>query len=451
VLDPVSGDELMTGSVGDLFHWDSEGQVICDPATGEEILTIPFEVWDDAMGSYYNRYGMGTPLPLPGVSDDPVYEPVSIEYDGYVVEIDEMAGSFRVVDAASGDEIVAGTLELLYQGPPPRIVDPETGRVYVEVTWDQWYRAEDRGMSSIDVVGDYASHTELLTSVDGATWDSTVVSDTGDGTVTALASTGDGFVALVEAYEDFGGHSLVWTMKDGAWSSVARDGSDLWLSNIVWVDGGFVAAGDGDIGSSLWSSSDGTAWASEFSIPAQSDGSWVYLADLTADTAGNLAVLLQREVWAESLPLVIDKDGYTLTFGEGETALVVTTATGEIVLTLGWDTGGSDAVSWANAATHVTLDNGDVVTITDEEAYAAIEARWAESSRMGVSVFLRESGDWSEAIVEAEGALRGVSQAYLFNGKIIIAGTVYDGDLAAYASGDGITSGSFVVIVGTPR
>jgi len=455
LFDVDTGDEVLSGSMDDLFHrGGDEGQPVYDASTSEIIVTIPFDVWDSAFERYYYGSSQGSPLPLPIYSEGPSQEAVSIEYDGFVVLVDDMQGTYRVIEAESGDDITSGAIDYLYQGPPPRLVDPETGAVLLEVTWDEWYLAEEQSWRYVED-GDvgYTSRTELLTTADLETWESVIVPGSDGSNVLVLLPTEDGFVAMVDTYGDYGNRSSVWRMSDGVWSSADREFSDIWLNETIATADGFVAVGDGNGGSGLWTSSDGADWISEFAIVSQSDGSYAYLLDVAADEAGSVAVLSQRENWSDYQALVIEKDGYTLTFDDGETVLAVTDTAGELVLSLGWDVieaAGTDLATWEDGVTYIDLGNGDVVAITDEEAYAAIQGQWADQGWVGATVFLKERGTWSEATVEIEGGLSGANQVYLFDGKIVIAGNVYPDGVAAFDSELADGSNSFVVVVGAP-
>jgi hypothetical protein len=150
---------------------------------------------------------------------------------------------------------------------------------------------------------------------------------------------------------------------------------------------------------------------------------------------------------------VIDQDGYTLTFENGETVLsVADSGSGEIVLEIGWEAfeqeGGLETITWDDGVTYIELDNGDVVAISDEKAFEAMEARWSDQGERGISVFLNDGNRWSEAIVDVEGGLNGATQLYMVDGQIFIAGS-YWGGIESYRS-DIPADISFVVIVGTP-
>ena len=120
---------------------------------------------------------MGSPLPLPITPVESQAPPaITIEHDGLIIAIDEYANEFLVTDVETGEEIASGSLEYVYQSPPPRFVDQNTGEVLLSVTWDEWYRAEEesyryRGIEDYE----YTSRMELLTSTDGATWQATEI------------------------------------------------------------------------------------------------------------------------------------------------------------------------------------------------------------------------------------------------------------------------------------
>jgi hypothetical protein len=448
VLDTASGDELMSGRFEDLYHWGGEeAQPVYDPETGEVVVSIPRAVWDAAYSAYYD---FGTPLPLPVYSDGPGRDPITIEYGGFVVEVSEEQGSYRVLDADTGAESVSGTLDYLYQGPPPRLIDPDTGDVVLDVSWEEWWAAEEAANRYQDS-GDYTSTTKLLTSVDGETWSATDLPGNYGSNVSALVPTDDGFVALVDTYSESGDHSSVWTMENSGWSSVQGSSTGIWFNGVVRTSGGFVGVGDGPGGSTLWSSSDAVDWTSVFGLVAQDDGSYAYLSDVASDDSGTIAALVQRQRWFDYEPLVMQKDGYTLAFPDGETALIVTDATGQIVLELGWnafDNDGAEPVTWENGVTYIALDNGEVLAITDAEANRALQDWSARQGTVGVSVLLGESGTWSEAIVDVDGGLSFANQVYLVGGRIIVAGTDYGDEHMSYENEGGSAGNSVVIIVG---
>ena len=456
LMDTESGAVLMSGSTDELFRGGGEGQSIYDPETGELLTTIPWDVWERAYtGFYEGGYGTGSPLPIP-VQSEPSENPpvITIEYDGFVVTVDEWQGEFVVTDADSGDLVASGTLDYLYQGPPPRFVDPESGEVLLSVTWEEWYEAEEQSYMQMDSrYYEYTSRTVLLTSEDGESWQSEAVPARSGAHASYLAATDDGFVAMINTYSEFGDQRSVWTMTDGEWSQSETDQSDVWLYQVADDGNRLLGVGEGPGGPALWTSTDGVNWASEFAIVPQNDGSYVSLTAVAADEAGTVGALAYREKWSEYRPLVIEQDGYTLTFEDGETVLsVAESGSGEIVLEIGWEAfeqeGGLETITWDDGVTSIELDNGDVVAISDETAFAAMESRWSDQGERGISVFLNDGNRWSEAIVDVEGGLNGATQLYMVDGQIFIAGS-YWGEIESYRS-DIPADSSFVVIVGTP-
>jgi len=431
LIDTGSGDELMSGSLYDIIpDWGGETQTVYDPATGEAIVTIPGEVWQEA-------YTWSDPLPLPIYVDEAALRPVPIEYGGYVVEIDPEQSTYLVRDAATDEEIANGSLDYLYDGPPPRFVDPEAGTVLLEVTWTEWIDAEGNARYSGESSNEYT--TELLVSGDGETWTSTTVPGRDWIDAATLLATGDGFVALVDSYGDYDMASSVWTYSAGEWSSEEREHSELLLGRIISTADGFVAIGEGAGGPAVLTSPDAIDWSSEFEIAPQSDGSSVYLPDLAVDGAGTLAVLAQRQ---KPTPLVIEKDGYTLTFADGETVLAVIDAAGNVVLSLGWDAfrgDGTGVATWEDGVTYIDLGNGDVISIADDEAYRASDGWWTKQGELVFGVFVGVDGTWAETIVDVDGGPGGASRVCLYDGTIIIA-----------SSADPPDGGPTVVVVGSP-
>ncbi|MEA2003321.1 MAG: hypothetical protein U9N84_15730, partial [Actinomycetota bacterium] len=450
-----SGEVVLTGSSSELFNWGGDGQRVFDPATGELLTTVPHEIWERAWNDFYGGGSGGSPLPIPIEYEAPDQSVgITIEYDGLVINIDERADTFVVTDAESGDEVASGSMNELYQGPAPSFVDPETGEVLLAVTWDEWYAAEDRAYTDWGYEDyDYSSRTALVTSADGEIWAVEMVGNRTGGSTSYLAATGDGFVAMVKSYGEVGAdHGTVWTMVDGVWLATPSERSDLWLQSITSTDDGLVGVGDGSGGPALWSSPDGVTWTSEFAIVPQDDGSYAWLTTVTADDAGTLAALAVRERWSEHSPLIFEQEKYTATFEDGETMLRVTeTGTGTAVLSLGWqeleDGSAAGLFTWDNEATSISLSNGDVMVITDDEAYAAMESQYAGAGQIGLSVFLNHGSGWVEAVVDVEGGFSGASQLFLDEGRIIIGGSYWD--MEPYYH-EGPVDSTFVIVVGTP-
>ncbi len=456
LMDAESGEVLMSGSTDELFRGGGDGQAIYDPESGELLTTIPWDIWERAYSGFYEGgYGAGSPLPVP-VHPEPSEDPpvITVEYDGFIVTVDEWQGEYSVTAADSGELIAADTLDYLYQGPPPLFVDPESGEELLSVTWEQWYEAEEQSYMHMDSRHfEYTSRTVLFTSQDGESWKSEAVPARSGAHASFLAATDDGFVAMINTYSEFGGQRSVWTMTDGEWSQSEVDQSDLWLYQVADDGDRLIGVGEGPGGPALWMSTDGVNWASEFAIVPQNDGSYVSLTAVAADESGAVGALAYREKWSDYRPLVIEQDGYTLTFEDGETVLSVTEdSSGEVVLEIGWESfereGGLETITWEDGVTYIELDNGDVVAIADEDAYEAMESRWTDQGERGISVFLNDGTRWSEAIVDVEGGLNGATQLYMVDGKIFIAGS-YWAEIESYRS-DIPADSSFVVIVGTP-
>ncbi len=449
-----SGEVVLTGTLDDLFNWGDDGQTVYNPETGEILTVIPWQVWEQGWGGPYGRYG-SSPLPIPVGGDEPQgTSTVIIEYDGYLISIDDFSGEFTVADADSGEEIVSGTLDELYQGPAPEFVDPATGEVLLTVTWDEWHRAEELGWQNVEY-GDegffYRSRTGLMTSPDGDIWATEIVSEGSGGASAYLAATDDGFVAMINSYGEFGEHGEVWKMVDGGWSSEPSQRTDLWLRSLVTTSSGLVGVGEGSGGPALWSSPDGVSWSSEFAIVPQDDGTYAHLSSVAADS-GTIAALAVRERWTGYQPLEIVQDQYTASFEEGEALVTVRESdSGEQVLLLTWEDADSglvaEMITWADGATSIDLGNGDVMVISDEEAIAAMDDIYSGSNQIGLSVFLDDGSGWTEAVVDVEGEISGAAQLFMADGRIFIGGS-YWGEGGYYH--DGPVEDTFVLVVGTP-
>jgi hypothetical protein len=453
LTDGATGEQLLSGKLDDLFNWGGEGQRVWNVETGEIITTVPWEFWERAWGGHY---GGGSPLPLPIHQPEAVEGPVlTVEYDGYVITVDERAGTFTVADAETGEEITSGTVDELYQGPAPTFRDPESGEVYLTVTWDEWYRAEERSWQDVEYPeGDYyyRSKTALVTSSDGENWSVEYATEAQGGHVSFIAPTADGFIARVRTYDDFGERTSLWTYANGSWSSTETDRMDLWLNTVVPTESGLIGVGEGSGGPALWRSGDGISWSTEFSIVPQDDGSHAWMSSVAADEAGTVGALVTKQRWNDEYrPLVIEQDQYTATF-EGDSLLeVVDTGSGELVLSLTWrdfeEGDAADLITWEDGVTTIVLGNGEVMAIPDEEAYAAMDQLYRGSSEMGISVFLNSGTGWVETVVDAEGGISGASQLLLADGKVFIGGNYWgDSNYGEFGPADD----TFVLLVGTP-
>lgn len=454
LTDGSSGEELMSGRLDDLLNWGGEGQKIWNPDTGKVITTVPWAIWERAWSSYY---GGGSPLPLPIYQPDAVAGPtLTVEYDGYEITVDERDGTFRVAIAETGAEVTSGTLDYLYEGPAPTFSDPETGEVYLSVSWDEWYQAEERSWENIEFPeGEYyyRSKTALVTSADGKNWSIEIVSDGEGGYVSFVVPTEDGFIARLNSYGEFGDRTSLWTLSDGNWSSTDAAGLDLWLNSVVATDEGLVGVGEGGGGPALWSSADGLSWSTEFAIVPQNDGSSAWLSSVAADDTGTVGALVVKERRGDYQPLVIEQDQYTATFEDGESVVRVTeTGSGALVLSLSWpDFEEGDAgsiVTWEDGVTSIVLGNGAVMAIPDDEARAAMDELYSGSNEMGISVFLSNGSGWTEAVVDAEGGISGASHLFLADGRIFIGGN-YWGEEMLYDEG-APAGDTFVLLVGMP-
>lgn len=433
-----SGEVVLTGSIEDIYNWnEADGQRIADPATGEELTVVPWDVWEMAyVGAYEGGYG-GSPLPIPidyGASyEAPV---IAIEHDGYVITIDEGQGTFTVAAAASGDEIAQGTLEDLYQGPPPQLIDPDTGDVILSVSWDEWYQAEERAWETNEShyeEFEWSSRTAVLTSSDGVAWSEKTLTDGSNGSSGFIAATSDGLTVVLTTYNDLGEQRIVWQMRDGVWSSTPSEQGQLWLYNITDTGDGFLAVGDGSTGQAVWSSPDGISWATEFTAAPQDGGGYVWFNDIASDGNGLVGLIASHESAYEYRPLVIEQDRYTAVFEDGEIVVHITeNDSGETVLLLTWEDFDVDpdnsSVTHDGEATLFALGNGDTMRISDADASAAMESRYIdEAPKVGASVFLKEGSSWSEAVVDPGGGFSGASQLYMSDGRIIIAGSYWGG------------------------
>ena len=196
-------------------------------------------------------------------------------------------------------------------------------------------------------------------------------------------------------------------------------------------------------------------WTSEFAIVPQDDGTHAHLSSVAEDS-DTIAALAVRERWSVYQPLEIVQDKYTATFEEGDAIVRVSLSdSGEQVLLLTWedvDSGRVDElVTWEDGATTIDLGDGEAMVILDDDVYVAMDALYAGSNEIGLSVFLDDGSGWTEAVVDVEGEISGAAQLVLADGKMYIGGS-YWGEEGYYRerSLDSGGESTFVVIVGTP-
>ncbi|MDH5372659.1 MAG: hypothetical protein OEX97_06915, partial [Acidimicrobiia bacterium] len=459
-LTDSSGTILMVGSTDDIWHWEDNGQGIYQPDTGELITTVPWEVWEQGWSSAHEGGPGGSPLPIPMEPTEPYVAPLFVvEWDGFVITLDENEGVYEIADAETGNVLYSGPIEQVWRGPSPRFVDPDTGDVVLSVSWEEWDEAESASWESYEEAyywdGGYHTEAIVLFSPDGDQWDQTVISSSSSGASIAAMATDDKLVLNVNTYGEYGEDRSVWTSTDGVNWDVAEssDASERYLHSTVATADGMKSIGDGQGGQGIWSSRDGSTWTTDFTIGPQDDGQYVWLSALADGPLGTVAAGT-REASYDYRPLTVSKDGVTAEF-EGDFLVRITDdASGEELLALTWadfESGAvSDRVLYENEETSFFDAAGSLVmVITNEEAYEAFRIRDqnVESDSQQI-MFIEVDGEWFEVEIDPGGTDH-VSGVVVGDSEVLL-GTV-DWDNSYYWEeefGGGISS--VVILIGTP-
>ena len=455
----ASGTEVLSGSTEDIWHWQEDGQGIFHPSTGELITTVPWEVWEQGWSSAYDDRAYGSPLPIPLEPTEPYIPPtIAVDWDGYLITVDEGAGEYAVVETESGETIAAGPIEQIWRGPAPVFEDPETGRVILSVTWEEWDKAEEASWMNYEEAyyGDTWYHTETIAlfSADGAEWIETAVSSSSSGsTVTVMATEGE-FILNVASYGEFGENRAVWTSTDGTDWAVGEpiEDGERYLHSTIATEDGLLGIGEGPGGQAIWSSERGERWVSEFTIGPQDDGTYVWLTAMADGPIGTV-VVGNREGPYDYQPLAIEKGGLTAEF-EGEFVVRITTEAGEEALLLTWDDVESgtlgELVVYENEETLFYGPDGELLmTITNQEAQEAYESRDEEAQPAVQQVmFLQTDGTWHEVAVGGAG-VNYVSGMVVGDSRVLLGGVEWDNSYYP-EEGFGGGSSSMVVLIGEP-
>jgi len=387
VLD-AAGTVVAEGTMEDIYGRDSydEGQPVINPDTGEVLVVVPYEDWESAWEQAYSQSN-GGPF---GVFDD--YDPpvITIEYDGYRVTVDEGLGTYVIEDLTSGEELFSGSADYLWRGPAPVITDA-AGNEILRFTWEEFDTAQQAFWESHETQ-EYAYHADLVvaTSPDGLTWStSTVDNGSVETSFDSIVVRDDHYLAYGNHFDGYGGGPAIWSSPDGLnWDRVADMPGGMYVWNVREApDGTLLAMGDGPQGASLWSSVDGIAWGEAFGARVPEDRSlYEWLNQFGTGGLGTV-VVGSREVnyydEAVSDPMTFTQDEYTLTFDDYDwppRVTIVDDITGDVVIDeiLGEGGGLPEGFFYEDGVT--IIENNDIVlmTITDEEWYAAQEARWMD-------------------------------------------------------------------------
>lgn len=450
-------EPVLTGSTDDIWNWQQNGQAVYHPDSGELITVVPWNVWEQAWAGAYEGGASGSPLPIPIGPDEPFQPPVvTIEWEDYTITLDEGAGLYEVVQ---GDSTIAvGPIDDLWRGPPPSFVNPETGETILEVTWEEWDRAEEASWANYEEIyyGEdwYHSDSIVLFTEDGSDWTQTEIGSGSGGSSIAIAALDDRFILMVSRYGEFGERREAWTSTDGIdWQVTDVEEGERYLHNIVNAGAGLMGLGDGPGGSGVWSSRDGLQWTSEFTVGPQDDGRYVWLSGLAHGSMGTVAVG-NREGSYGFEPMRISTGGNTAEFDGDQVVLITDDTTGEELLVVTWGDVESGLVSeyavYEDGETRFFSSDGDLIMAIPDELVEAARVEREEALRASIAqvLFLHDGNEWFEVDVES-GSLDYIHGAVVGNDQIILLGVRGDG----YGYWDHEPTGfssEVIVLIGTP-
>lgn len=436
VLDS-SGTVIVEGSMDDFYGSDQrEGQVVTDPATGEVLTVIPWDVWEQA---WEDAYGDASGGPFSGFDYDPPV--VTIEHDGYRVTVNEEDFTYTLEDAATGELIASGNADSLWRGPPPVIVD-DAGNEVLRISWEEFDAAQEAHWRSVEQDYEYHSEMVVAASPNGIDWTlTTVETDSNEVSFESVVVVDGTYLAYGSQYDEYTGGPAIWSSSDGiTWQHVADMPGGMWIWNLQQApDGTLLAIGDGPQGGALWSSTDGIAWGEAFGTRIPEDRTtWEYMNQFGTGELGTVVIGSREpsqygeEIYAE--PLRLSRNGYTLSFDDYEwppRVRIVNEATGETVLDVRLDEGDGlpEGFSYADGVTTITVDGVAVMSITNEEWDAAQQERWMELERSyafeqpsPTMYFSSDLEEWVEVPVEFQGW---ISHVAVGSDAVVLAGEEY--------------------------
>ncbi|MDF1597017.1 MAG: hypothetical protein P1T08_13135 [Acidimicrobiia bacterium] len=454
----AAGTVILTGSTADIWRSEDNGQGFYDPLTGELITVVPWQVWEQGWGSAYEGRESTSPLPVPIEPSQPYVAPsIVIEWDGFVVTLDENEGVFDVIEADSGEVVCSGPIDFIWRGPAPSFVDQSTGEVLFAVTWEEWDQAEMAFWDTRQEVYDsgwYPTRTVVLFSADGFEWEETLLSTSSAGASLTVTATDEEFVLFVNSYGEYGESSSLWTSVDGVdWEAAeSSDQGERYLHNTVVTAGGLMGIGDWQGGQGVWSSADGLTWVTEFGVGPQDDGRHVWLNAVADGPLGSVVAGTQEGPFNYQL-LRVSKDGMTAEF-EGDFIVRITDdSTGDVVLFLTWNEFESgalgDRIVYADEETRFFDTDGNLIlAITNEEARDAYRVRDGNSQPVVRQImFIESDGEWYE--VEVDGAAVGAIAGLVVGEEEVLLGGMDWGE-TRYWEEDYSVGASVVIMIGTP-
>lgn len=407
----ASGAVLAEGSQNDLYGYrEQNGQAVWDSETGDLIVVVPYDKWEEAYSRAYNTGG-----PFGGYVGHPVE--VVIEHDGWRVSLDEEAYEFTVENIATGEIVTAGSMDYLYRGPNPEIYDA-AGNLILAVTWSDWDRAMDRHWQTQTEPDAYQGKIHAVASADGITWESRVLNiQGGEFYLDSILATEDGFIAFGSSYDEFGGGPEIWTSGNGLdWKKEADVPGGMYLWNVNrGADGRFLSLGDSVYGNAVWGSSDGISWGEVLGTRIPEDRNKQEWFNLVSSGELGTFVLGSRETFygtdGEYRPMTLTADGHTLTFEDQEwpPTVTVTDSSGAVLVKFQLnETGETPHVAYDTSTRTTTISDsaGNVVfTFTDDEFHRAQDARWGATEAINEApiptmYFSTDLEEWSEVILD---------------------------------------------------
>lgn len=382
----ASGTVLAEGSQEDLYRYgDENGQAVWDAETGDLIVVIPYEKWEEA---YSQAYNIGGPI---GGGYDAQPAEIVIEHDGWRVTLNEETYEFTVENMDTGEVVTSGSMDYMYRGPNPEIYDAN-GNLVLQVTWSEWDRAMDQHWQLRDEPYAYQNRIYAAFSSDGIDWQVKELSSGNEEFhLDTILSDGDGFIAFGSSYDEYGGGPEIWKSPNGLdWTKAADVPGGMYLWNVKkGPDGRFLSLGDSAYGNAVWGSTDGISWGEVFGTRIPEDRSKAeWFNNVVSGELGTF-VLGSRETYHDYEggiePLTLVSNGRTMTFDDFEwpPRLKVTDADGTVLVDLVLEEEDREqAITYdsATATTSIADANGQIVfTFTDDEFYRGQDARWGQT------------------------------------------------------------------------
>lgn len=448
----ASGQVVAAGSLDDVYggNYDLDGQVVAHPDTGEIIVIVPWQAWEEAWEQAYNESRGG---PFGGYGYNPPI--VTIEHDGYRITIDEEAQVYTVENVASGEVIASGRADYLWRGPAPVITD-ETGNELLRFTWEEFDRAQQAFWANHESEYEYGYRSEpvIAISTDGVTWtevDGPAKASQSVSFDTVIYHNGR-FIAYGNQWDEYTGGSAIWTSPDGrTWSQAADMPGGMYIWNVkVAADGTLLALGDGPQGSALWSSPDGLSWGEAFGTRIPEDRTmYEWMNQFGTGQLGTVVLGSREQQGGEYFadPLTLTQGDYTLTFDDYDVwpprVTVVDDTTGETIIDLRLadegETGLPEGFAYADGVTTISHNGVVLMSIDDDDWYAAQEARWMEIEGAGLyqdptttMYFSSDLDTWTEVPLDLTGW---INQVAVGSSAVVLAGEEFVGE--EYFSGEG--------------